>query len=70
MKAPLESVVEEADRVNGDGGPSKGEAGDQHLEDLKGANREEILEVFHLASVTGLEGYILGAEAMHSHRSD
>ncbi|MBT2305451.1 carboxymuconolactone decarboxylase family protein [Variovorax paradoxus] len=29
-----------------------------------GAEREEILEVFHLASLTGLEGYILGAEAM------
>ncbi|MBT2336642.1 carboxymuconolactone decarboxylase family protein [Variovorax paradoxus] len=29
-----------------------------------GAGREEILEVFHLASLTGLEGFILGAEAM------
>jgi alkylhydroperoxidase/carboxymuconolactone decarboxylase family protein YurZ len=33
----------------------------------KGATREEILEVFHLASVTGLEGYFLGGEAMYSH---
>jgi len=32
----------------------------------KGATREEVLEVFHLASVTGLEGYILGAEALNS----
>ncbi|NDZ18771.1 hypothetical protein C7T35_21315 [Variovorax sp. WS11] len=29
-----------------------------------GASRAEILEVFHLAALTGLEGYILGAEAM------
>jgi len=32
----------------------------------KGASRDEILEVFHLAAVTGLEGYILGAEALYS----
>jgi alkylhydroperoxidase/carboxymuconolactone decarboxylase family protein YurZ len=32
----------------------------------KGASREEILEVFHLAAVTGLEGVILGAEALYS----
>jgi alkylhydroperoxidase/carboxymuconolactone decarboxylase family protein YurZ len=30
----------------------------------KGAVRDEILEVFHLASLTGLEGFILGADAM------
>lgn len=30
----------------------------------QGATREEILDVFHLASLTGLEGYILGVEAM------
>ncbi len=29
-----------------------------------GANREEILEVFSLAAVTGLEGYIMGAVAI------
>lgn len=29
-----------------------------------GATREEILEVFQLASVIGLEGYILGAQAL------
>jgi len=29
-----------------------------------GATREEILEVFHLASLTGLEGFFLGAEAL------
>ena len=29
-----------------------------------GASRQEILEVFHLASLTGLEGYILGANAL------
>lgn len=29
-----------------------------------GASREEILEVFALASVSGLEGYILGAETL------
>ena len=29
-----------------------------------GASRAEILEVFQLASLTGLEGYILGAEAL------
>lgn len=29
-----------------------------------GAARDEILEVFHLASLTGLEGFILGADAM------
>ena len=29
-----------------------------------GAIRAEILEVFHLAALTGLEGYIRGAEAM------
>ena len=32
----------------------------------KGASRDEILEVFHLAAVTGLGGYILGAEALYS----
>jgi alkylhydroperoxidase/carboxymuconolactone decarboxylase family protein YurZ len=32
----------------------------------KGASREEVLEVFHLASVLGLEGYILGAETLYS----
>lgn len=31
----------------------------------KGAGRDEILAVFHLASLTGLEGYILGAQALH-----
>lgn len=31
-----------------------------------GASREEILEVFQLASVTGLEGYFLAAEALYS----
>jgi len=35
----------------------------------KGASRDEILAVFHLASLTGLEGYILGAEALHGHES-
>lgn len=30
----------------------------------QGATREEILEVFSLASVTGLEGYIMGAAAI------
>ena len=30
----------------------------------RGATREEILEVFQLAALTGLEGYILGAEAL------
>lgn len=29
-----------------------------------GASRDEILEVFALASVTGLEGYLLGADAL------
>jgi alkylhydroperoxidase/carboxymuconolactone decarboxylase family protein YurZ len=33
----------------------------------KGASRDEILEVFHLASLIGLEGFILGAEAMYSY---
>lgn len=31
----------------------------------KGATRDEILAVFHLASLTGLEGYILGAKAIY-----
>lgn len=31
----------------------------------KGASRDEILEVFHLAALTGLEGYILGAETLY-----
>jgi len=31
-----------------------------------GATREELLEVFSLAAVTGLEGYILAAEALYS----
>lgn len=31
----------------------------------KGATRQEILEVFHLAAMTGLEGFILGAEALY-----
>ena len=35
----------------------------------KGASRQEILEVFQLAAVTGLEGYILGAEALYPHAS-
>jgi alkylhydroperoxidase/carboxymuconolactone decarboxylase family protein YurZ len=35
----------------------------------KGANAQEILDVFHLASVTGLEGYILGAETLYSRES-
>jgi alkylhydroperoxidase/carboxymuconolactone decarboxylase family protein YurZ len=35
----------------------------------KGASRNEILEVFHLASITGLEGYILGAKALYSRES-
>jgi alkylhydroperoxidase/carboxymuconolactone decarboxylase family protein YurZ len=29
-----------------------------------GATRQEILEVFHLVALTGLEGYIIGAEAL------
>ncbi len=32
----------------------------------KGATRSEVLEVFHLASVTGLEGFVTGADAMFS----
>lgn len=32
----------------------------------KGATRAEILEVFHLASLTGLEGLILGAEVLYA----
>lgn len=35
----------------------------------KGARREEILEVFHLASLTGLEGFILGADALFAPES-
>jgi alkylhydroperoxidase/carboxymuconolactone decarboxylase family protein YurZ len=35
----------------------------------KGATRKEILEVFQLAALTGLEGYILGAEALFSEGS-
>ncbi|MBB5399403.1 MULTISPECIES: carboxymuconolactone decarboxylase family protein [Paraburkholderia] len=31
----------------------------------QGATRAEILEVFHLAAMTGLSGYILGAEALY-----
>lgn len=31
----------------------------------KGARRDEILEVFHLASLTGLQGYVAGARALH-----
>jgi alkylhydroperoxidase/carboxymuconolactone decarboxylase family protein YurZ len=30
----------------------------------KGATREEILAVFHLAALTGLEGYVLGAQTL------
>jgi len=30
-----------------------------------GASRQEILEVFQLAAVTGLEGYLLGAAALY-----
>jgi hypothetical protein len=30
----------------------------------KEASPEEILEVFHLAALTGIEGYILGAEVL------
>jgi alkylhydroperoxidase/carboxymuconolactone decarboxylase family protein YurZ len=32
----------------------------------KGATRDEILEVFRLAALTGLEGYILGAETLYA----
>jgi alkylhydroperoxidase/carboxymuconolactone decarboxylase family protein YurZ len=32
----------------------------------KGARRDEILEVFHLAALIGLESYILGAETLYS----
>jgi alkylhydroperoxidase/carboxymuconolactone decarboxylase family protein YurZ len=32
----------------------------------QGASRDEILEVFQLAALMGLEGYILGAEALHA----
>jgi alkylhydroperoxidase/carboxymuconolactone decarboxylase family protein YurZ len=35
----------------------------------KGASRAEILEVFHLAALTGLEGYFLGAETLYSRES-
>jgi alkylhydroperoxidase/carboxymuconolactone decarboxylase family protein YurZ len=35
----------------------------------QGATRDEILAVFHLASLTGLEGYILGAEALYERES-
>jgi alkylhydroperoxidase/carboxymuconolactone decarboxylase family protein YurZ len=31
-----------------------------------GATREEILEVFHLVSIVGMEGYILGCQALNS----
>jgi alkylhydroperoxidase/carboxymuconolactone decarboxylase family protein YurZ len=31
----------------------------------QGATRAEVLEVFHLAAMTGLSGYILGAEALY-----
>ena len=31
----------------------------------KGARRDKILEVFHLASLTGLEGYVAGVRALH-----
>jgi alkylhydroperoxidase/carboxymuconolactone decarboxylase family protein YurZ len=34
----------------------------------QGATRAEILEVFHLAAVGGLSGYILGAEALYGPR--
>ena len=36
----------------------------------KGASRAEILEVFHLASVIGLEGYVLAAETLYATPSD
>jgi alkylhydroperoxidase/carboxymuconolactone decarboxylase family protein YurZ len=36
----------------------------------KGASRAEILEVFHLSAVIGLEGYILASEAMFAPDSD
>ena len=35
-----------------------------------GASRDEILAVFHLAALTGLEGYIAGAEAMYGSAPD
>jgi len=31
----------------------------------KGARRDEILEVFHLAALTGLDGYIVGAQTLY-----
>lgn len=34
----------------------------------KAATRDEILEVFHLAALTGLEGYILGAESLFARK--
>jgi alkylhydroperoxidase/carboxymuconolactone decarboxylase family protein YurZ len=34
-----------------------------------GASRDEILEVFHLASLTGMEGYFLGAEALFASKA-
>ena len=34
-----------------------------------GATRAEILEVFHLAAVAGLSGYIMGAEALYGRES-
>lgn len=35
----------------------------------QGATRAEILEVFQLAAMTGLSGYILGAEALYGHNA-
>lgn len=35
----------------------------------KGASRQEILEVFQLAAITGLEGFVLGAETLYSRNS-
>ncbi len=36
----------------------------------QGASRAEILEVFQLAALTGLEGFLIGAESLFGHRCE